>query len=307
MHRTDRQGLSLSELFTLFPDDATAEQWFQSERWPQGPHCPRCGSVEVKEAKHPTMRFRCRGCDKHFSVKTATVMEGSNLGYQKWAIAIYLLGTSLKGVSSTKLARDLGITQKSAWHLAHRIRKAMQEPANPMTGPVEVDEMYVGGKEGNKHEWQRRGLKLGTSDKTAVVGAKDRATNTVRAEVIGKAEAPRLREFVRQAAAPKAHVYSDGHMAYTPLDGEFHHRAVQHSAGTYVIEQTHTNGIESFWSMFRRGYHGTYHQMSAKHLPRYIEEFTGRHNMRPLDTKDQLALVARRMQGKRLRYRDLIA
>ena len=307
MHRTDRQGLSLSELFELFPDDAVAEQWFQNERWPRGSHCPRCGSVEVKDAKHPTMRFRCRGCDKHFSVKTGTVMEGSNLGYRTWAIAIYLLGTSLKGVSSTKLARDLGITQKTAWHLAHRIRKAMEQGGGLFDGPVEVDEMYVGGKKKNKHESQRRAERGDPSEKIAVVGVKDRATGHVRAEVIGQAHGPVLRDFVRRHTVPGTALYSDGHGAYTLLNGEFQHKAVQHSVGTYVIEQTHTNGIESFWSMFRRGYYGTYHQMSPKHLQRYVGEFAQRHNMRPLDTKDQLAVVARGMQGKRLRYRDLVA
>ena len=144
-------------------------------------------------------------------------------------------------------------------------------------------------------------------EKTAVIGVKDRATGTVRAKVIGQVRGPRLRHFVRQHAAPGAQVYSDGHSAYLPLEGEFKHNAVQHGAGTYAIGQTHTNGNESFWSMLKRGHMGTYHQMSAKHLDRYVTEFAGRHNQRPLDTIDQMRAIWAGLAGKRLRYRELVA
>ena len=301
--KTERDGITIQELMRLFPDDDTAAQFFADERWPDGPRCPYCGSERVQSgAKHKTMPYRCRACRKRFSVKTGTVMEASNLGCQTWALAAYLLTTNLKGVSSMKLHRDLGITQKTAWYLAHRLREVWEDAGGPFTGPVEVDEVYMGGREANKPEHKR-----GQAEKIAVVGAKDRATNRVKAEVIGKAEGPRLREFVRRSAAPGAHVYSDGHGAYALLDGEYDHRAVAHSVGTYVIGETHSNGIESFWSMLRRGYHGTYHQMSGKHLGRYVGEFAGRHNQRSLDTIDQLRAIVRGMVGKRLRYADLIA
>ena len=307
--RSEREGLTLLEMVKLFPDDAAAERWFTELRWPDGVRCPHCDSDNVQSgAKHKTMPYRCRACRKRFSAKTGTVMESSNLGYQTWAIAMYLLTTNLKGVSSMKLHRDFGITQKAAWHLAHRLRKAWAEDGDdPLTGPIEVDETFIGGKEHNKHEWKRQNIKGGQTGKVAVIGAKDRATGHVRAEVIGKAEAPRLRDFVRRTAAPKATVYSDGHGAYNPLDGEFKHRAVQHSAGTYVIEDIHTNGIEGFWSMIKRGYHGTYHHWSDKHCGRYVDEFTGRHNARGQDTVDQMAGIVRQMQGKRLRWRELVA
>ena len=145
-----RKGISLVELFRLFPDDATAEDWFTQIRWPKGLHCPYCGSVNIQSgSKHKTMPYLCREreCAKRFSVRTGTPMQSSNIGYKRWAIAIYLLTTNLKGVSSMKLHRDLEITQKSAWHLSHRIREAMKRKQSPFSGPVEVDETFIGGKE----------------------------------------------------------------------------------------------------------------------------------------------------------------
>ena len=307
--KSERTGISLIALFEMFPDDAAAEQWFLESRWPDGPRCPHCDSANVQTgAAHPTMPLRCRDCRKRFSVRTGTVLADSKLGYQTWAIAIYLVTTSLKGVSSMKLHRDLQVTQKTAWHLAHRIRQAWADHGDDLLhGPVEVDEAYIGGREANKHEWQRSREQGRAPEKIAVVGAKDRATGEVRAEVIGQAHAPRLRHFVRQHATPGAHLYSDGHAAYPPLGGEYRHKAVQHSVGTYVIEQAHTNGIESFWSMLRRGEHGTYHHWSAKHLQRYVTEFAGRHNARPLDTIEQMRAVVCGLVGRRLRCADLVA
>ena len=145
-----RKGITIFELTALFPDNATAEKWFADQRWPEGPHCPHCGSLNVQSGTaHKTMPYRCREkpCAKRFSVKTATVMEGSNLGYKAWAFAIYIMNTNLKGVSSMKLHRDLGITQKSAWFMAHRLREAMKTGGAVFSGPVEVDETFIGGKD----------------------------------------------------------------------------------------------------------------------------------------------------------------
>ena len=147
-----REGITLAELFKMFPDDATAEEWFVECRWSDGIECVECESKNINNhAAHATMPYRCRDCGKRFSVKSNSVMQRSNLGYQKWAIAIYLMATSLKGVSSMKLQRDLGITQKSAWHLLHRIRKAWTSAVDLFDGEVEIDETFIGGKETNKH------------------------------------------------------------------------------------------------------------------------------------------------------------
>lgn len=185
-----------------------AERWFIETRWPGGPHCPHCGSTNVQSgAKHPTMPFRCRTCRKRFSVRTGTAMQASNLGYRTWALAIYLLTTSLKGVSSMKLHRDLKITQKSAWHLAHRLRKAWAVEQVQFAGPVEVDEAYVGGKEANKHESKKRRAGRGTVGKTPVVGIKDRATNRIAARPVATTDRETLQGVVREYTVAGATIY----------------------------------------------------------------------------------------------------
>ena len=299
-----RDGLSLPQLFRLFPDDEAAREWFELVRWDSAPWCPYCGSTNVQTgAKHKTMPYRCRakGCAKRFSVRIGTPLQESKLGYQTWAIAIYLLTTSLKGVSSMKLHRDLGITQKSAWHLAHRIRETWGDDLPPFAGPVEVDETMVGGKERNKHQRDRLHENW-PAGKTTVAGVMDRPTGRVSAAVVPATDARTLKRFVADRTDWQATVYTDDHPAYAGLP---HHATVKHTVGEYVDGAAHTNGIESFWSMLKRGYHGTYHQMSPKHLDRYVREFAGRHNARPMDTLVQMAAVVRGFEGKRLTYASL--
>ena len=303
-----RKGISTKEIFKMFPDDATAEAWFVKQRWPVGVCCPHCGSLNVQTgAKHKTMPYRCREkeCAKRFSAKTGTVMEGSKIGFQDWMIATYMFTTSLKSVSSMKLHREFGITQKSAWFMAHRLRKALEADSQDMfSGPVEIDETYVGGREKNKHGDKKLKDGRGGIGKEIVVGIKDRATSEIRAAVVPDTKRETLQSFVAENVHEDAEKFTDEHAAYHGLNN---HTAVNHGLGKWVNEQAHTNGMESFWAMFKKGFHGTFHRMSKKHLHRYVAEFSGRHNIRPMDTLDQIIAMSDGMNGKRLKYKDLVA
>ncbi len=305
--KSHRQGLTIIQLFQLFPDDSSAEKWFEKQRWPKERCCPDCGSTNTAiVASRKPMPYRCRDCRQHFSVRKGTVMQSSKLGLQKWAVAIYMMTTGLKGASAMKVYRELGITYKTAWYLMQRVREGFFGEAGSMTGPVEVDETYFGGKRKNMPKSKRAKLEgRGPVGKAAVVGVKDRLTKRVAVRVVGDTKSETLSDFIADHVNPGSKVYTDDATAYTGLV-DFDHESVCHSVGEYVRGQAHTNGVESLWSMLKRGYVGTYHKMSFKHLHRYVREFAGRQNIRSLDTIDQMAGMVRGMDGKRLRWRDLV-
>lgn len=304
-----KASMTLFEIMAKFPDDETAEAWFAGQRWPDGkPACPHCGSANVQSGcSHRTMPYRCREkeCGKRFSLKTGTVMQSSKLGLRVWAIAMFILTSNVKGASSLSLHRDLGVTAKTAWHLAHRIRESWQDAADPPPveeGPAEVDEAYFGGLEKNKHWDKKLRAGRGTVGKTPVAGVLDRATNRIHAAVVPRTDRATLEPLVMRRTRRGTPIHTDEAAAYDALPN---HEAVNHGRGEYVRGDVHVNGVESFWAMLKRGHKGIYHQWSPKHLHRYVTEFAGRHNLKPLGTDGQMAAMAAGMVGRRLRYRDL--
>ncbi len=304
-----REGISLFELERMFPDEAAATSWFEKARWNDEPCCPRCGGLDrVKRVKSgKPMPWHCGDCRRYFSVRTGTVIERSKIPLRKWAYGIFLWTTSLKGVSSMKLHRDLDISQKSAWFMAHRLREAYTGGGGLFQGPVEVDETYIGGKRKNMPKSKREKLTgRGPVGKMAVAGVKDRKTKKVSAAVVQRTDRETLHGFIRDRVRPGATVYTDEAAAYRELS-DYAHDSVKHSLGEYVKGiDVHTNGIESLWSMFKRGFVGTYHRMSPKHLHRYVAEFVARQNVREEDTLDQMLDMVRGMIGRRLMYSSLI-
>ena len=307
--KAHREGLTIVELCDMFPTEESARAWFEDVIWPDGRHCPKCGSVRTREASHAKMPYWCSDCRSYFSVKTGTAMQRSKIPLRKWAIAIYLCLTSLKSVSSMKLQRDIGVSQPTAWFMLHRIREAWATGGGgPFDGPVEVDETYFGGKRKNMSKAKRKelsGTGGGAVGKTAVVGMKDRDSNKVTAEVVIDTDAVTLQGVVTQHAAPNAKVYTDDHGGYQGMP--FEHETVKHSVAEYVDGMAHTNGIESFWSMLKRAHKGTFHKISPKHLDRYVQEFAGKHNIRDSGTLAQMRDTVARLVGRNLLYRTLIA
>jgi transposase-like protein len=303
------ETISLYQFLRRFPDEEAARIYFEGNRWGGEIVCPHCGSLSIAEVKNQKpMPYRCRGCRQHFSVRTGTVLAESRLPLHKWLMAVYMLTTARKGIPSTQMARELGITQKSAWFLSQRIRETWLDGIDDdnMGNHLQAVETFVGGREKDKHGDKKLRMGRGAVGKTAVVGIRDN-NDQVRAKPIGDTTAPTVQGFVEANAPSGATVVTDEFAAYCGLSSMgFAHYTVNHGAGEFVRDDSfHTNGIESFWSLLKRGHYGIYHYMSAKHLRRHVNEFSFRRNTVKAGTMRFIEATIDRMIGMRLTYLEL--
>jgi transposase-like protein len=310
------ENLDLFRLMQKYSDEDKARGFIESMRWPNGPICPHCESTQVYRlmpkatSKSPGRKglLKCANCRKQFTVTVGTIFEDSRIRLSKWVIAIHLLCSSKKGISAHQIHRMLDITYKSAWFLMHRIRYAMSQESFDvqLSGMVECDETYIGGKAKNMHKSVRE-QKIqgrGAVGKAPVVTLVERDGN-VRSLYMERVTEANLKEVMQKQIAPTAAIMTDEAAAYKNIGPLFaSHESVNHSAGEYVRGDAHVNTAESSHSLVKRGVFGTYHHWSVQHLHRYLGEFDFRFNLRKTNDGTRLVATIKGAEGKRLYYKQ---
>ena len=302
---------TLQEAVVYFADPANCREYLMAHRWPKGVTCPRCGSKNVLfQEKYNRWQCSSKHDLRQFTSKTGTIFEDSPLGLDKWLLAMWQVVNCKNGVSSYEVSRATGVTQKTAWFMDHRIRVALgMATPDKFSGHVEADETFIGGKARNMHAGKRaaRITGRGGKDKTAVVGILERGkdgTSRVRTSVIPNRKKKTLQAEVRQHVEAGSALYTDFLLSYEGLEGDFAHQVVDHAV-EYVNGNVHTNGLENFWSLLKRGISGTYVSVEPYHLFRYLDEQAWRFNNRKLTDGERFSIAVSGIVGKRLTYDQL--
>jgi len=297
---------TLLDAIVYFADVNVASDFVAQLRWPDGAVCESCGSVDVTRLSTRPI-WKCKGCKRQFSVKVGTIFEDSPLSLSKWLPAVWLIANSKNGVSSHELGRALGVTQKSAWFMLHRIRLAMQAGSfDKFDGIIEVDETFIGGKLSNMHAKKRAELNIGGghNGKTIVIGALNRG-GQVRAQVASDVKASTLQAFINDSAVENSTIFTDSARIYATTRYRFEHGVVDHSLGEYVNGTIHTNGIENFWLLLKRSIKDTYISVAPEHVLRYVDERVFAFNNCKDNDFGRFQLTLDGIVGRRLTYAEL--